>query len=692
MINGAWAQRSHEMGQIPVNTVFCRIIKGAVSGLLISLIACSGTEGTDTPGPDTPLDARFVNLTEGTQVSQIVDLQVEASGGGGIASLSFTAPPELVGIDLDAAAEKLAAQWDTTLDDNGTVQVGIEARGKDGTSVVKTLNLTRANVSAALRTDYEDGAYVRQGSPLILKVNASAFGSSPSLNRVEVRALEGGGLSPALPIQGVLDGTGAYVVNLGSPSAGDIDMTLNAVNNSGEISAPLKLTLSVLRNDIISTAILSDFEVTPDGQTGLLLGAVTGTTDLKLDFINLSDPASPTFSGASITLQPGVTSSTSGPMGNLILNPVDATKAYVLFPSSKVVYRIDVATKTVSLKTNITSLPRPETGTALGRNNRSPYAIMTPDGNYIFAWDTIQPAPLIMLRTSDMVQLGATTGQVTSPFPPPATTNTKGFGYMVAHPGNRYVYAINNWGLDTAGSVDLAVFDISGQAFIDFNATTARVIDAFSVENASSSYKVGQQPGITPDGTRLLLPVCNGSTGATLLKRYRLDVASPTNITADASVDLSSVYCGGISTISKDGRYALISSSNPNKPTGAVVDLLNGLALSVTFPNGVKDGIFSPDSGKVLAESIAYADRDMGELSLNTSPQTVLPVLVPGAAGLMPPDSDIKLRYHLLTSSGGYAYQLYAANVNDGSSSGVAKGTSLSVFSLGVDGFIFPNP
>lgn len=691
MNRGAWAQHSRKVRQVIEMARFRWGKVGSMAGLLLCLGACSGSEVTETPGPDTPLDARFVNLTDGAQVSQVVDLQIEASGGGGIASLSFTSPPELVGVDLDAAAEKLSASWDTTLEENGSVQVGVEARGLDGTSVVKSLTLTRANVSAALKADYEDGAYVRQGAPLVLKVDASAFGSSPSLNRVEVRALEGGGLSPALPIQGVVDGTGAYVINLGSPSAGNIELTLNAVNNSGEISAPLKLTLAVLRNDIVSTAILSDFEVTPDGQTGLLMGAVSGTTDLKLDFIQLSDPANPTFSGASITLQPGVASSTSGPMGNLLLNPVDPTKAYVLFPSSKVVYRIDVASKTVSLKTNITSLPRPETGTALGRNNRSPYAIITPDGNYIFAWDTIQPAPLVMIRTSDMVQLGTTTGQVTSPFPPPATTNTKGFGYMVAHPGSRYIYAINNWGLDTAGSVDLAVFDISGQAFIDFNTTTARVIDAFSVESASSSYKVGQQPGITPDGTRLLLPVCNSSSGATLLKRYRIDPASPSTIAAEASVDLSTVYCGGISTLSKDGRYALISS-NPNKPTGAVVDLVNGLALTVTFPNGVKDGVFSPDSSKVLAESIAYADRDMGELSLTTSPQTVIPVLVPGAAGLVPPDSDIKLRYHLLTSGAGYVYQLYAANVNDGSSAGVAKGTSLSVFSLGVDGFIFPNP
>lgn len=656
------------------------------------MVGC-GTEGTEspTPGTNTPLDARFLSLTEGAQVSQVVALEIQGTGGGGIASLSFVAPASLVGIDTDPAPENLAASWDTTLSENGSVTVTVEAKGLDGTSIQKSITLTTANIDAAIDANYEDESYVRQGAPLLVNVKASAFGASPSLARIEVRALSGGGLTPALPIQGVSDGVGGFNFNLGTPTSGAVEVLFNAFNNAGEISAPLILNLDVLRNDIVSGSILSDFEVTRDGATGLLLGSVQGTTDMRLEFLNLADPANPTFSGAALTLQTGLTSTATGAIGNVLINPADQTKAVVLFPGSKQVYKIDVATKTVALKTSITSLPRAESGTGLQELNRSPYAVSSPDGNYIYAWDTTPTGLFIVIRTSDMVQLGVTQGQVTSPYPPPVTTNTKGFGYMAVHPTGRLVYAVNNWGYDSASAADLAVFDVAAQAFVDFNATTTRVVDAYSIENTSSSYKAAQQPAITKDGTKLLIPICNTSTGATVLKRLRIDPNAPTSILAESNVDLSSVFCGGIAAISPDDRYVVVASSSANKPSGAVVDLSTGIALAVTFPNGIKDAVFSADGTRVFAESAAFVNRDMGELILNVSPLAVESVLVPGASGLVPPDSDAKLRNHLMVLGGNYVYQLYPAYVNDGTGTIQTKGTSLSVFSIGLDGFVFPN-
>lgn len=672
-------------------SLLCRGLLGltlAFSGLT----ACSG-DGDESPTPplSSPLEARFTNLTDGAQISGTVSIEVLGTGGGGISSLAFTAPAELVGQDTDASPEKLTASWDTTQDLNGQVTVTVEAKGMDGTTVTRNLTLTRSNVDAALLANYEDESYVRQGSPLIVNVKGSAFGANPSLARIEARQVSGGGLNPALPVQGVADGSGGFNFNLGTPTSGDVKLVFNAVNNDGQSSAPLILHLQVLRNDIISSSVLADFEVSKDGTTGLLLGSVSGSSDMRLDFISLTDPSNPLYSGASLTLQTGITSTGTGPVGNIVLNPADPTKAFILFPNSKVVYKIDIATKTVALKTNITSLLRPESGTSLQDTNRSPFVAISSDGNYLYAWDSAPTAFFVVVRTSDMVQLGVTQGQVTSPYPAPATTNTKGFGYMAVHPSNRLVYAVNNWGYDAAGSVDLAVFDVAAQAFVDFNASTARVVDAYSVENASSNNKVAQMIGVTKDGTRLLVPVCNSSTGATVLKRLRIDANTPTSITPEANIDLASVWCGGVAAISSDDRYVLVAGSSPNKPTGAVVDLQLGASIGVTFPNGVKDGGFSADNSKVFAESLAYASRDMGVATLSASPATVEELLVPGAAGLVPPDSDVKLRYNILTGAGNYLYQLYPATVNDGAGGVTTKGTSLSVFSVGLNDFIFPN-
>ncbi len=670
---------------------------------LALLSSCSGDEGTtgdddDNGGNPTPTPANGIviafNLENGQAVSQTVDLQVT---GGAATSMAFLAPEELVGVDLNSDPAVLEAQWDTTTDVNGEATITVEADGPGG-PVTESITVFRSNISAAIKGVYtsqrdvlspdylEDGDYARNGQPLLLSFTASPFGTTPSLARIEIRKISGGGLNLAVPVQGVQDGDW-WDFNLGNPTEGTIHMLVSAVNSLGEYSEPLPLDLEVLRNDILSAYVPYDFEVSRDGQTGLLLaGNPAVASQMRLEFLDLSDPTNPLPSVRLLTLEPTVTGDVVS-SGNVLVSSA-SDMAYVVFPNSVSVFAVDVVSQQIVQMAAANGLFAPSTGMGLAHVNRSPYARISPDGRYLIG--VVSGAlQAIMINTADMSPAEIAKENL------PVT----GLGPMAIHPTSQYVYFTNSWGDSASGSGTINVFDTQSQAFVDFN-TMLQGVQGVTVQRiGDSEYLQGLQPLVTPAGDFLVTTWCAGSSGSgsgetvfTLLSLTTSGASQPTLISSDSMLVTGSgnnVLWGAAVAISPDGKYVLVGDGQPALGGGVVVDMATAWPISaVEFPNGVADGVFLSNT-RLLTTSSDWVNRDItiADIAQGTTEE----LAVPGLTGLQPPASTDEMRDNIIVKNGNYVYYVAPARVAGTTGTVTTLGTSLSVYDIAAGQFVFPN-
>ncbi len=664
-----------------------RKIPARLLSLPLVLLAGTGCGDGGDGGEVDQLSIAFEGVSDGATVSQTVQVKVVA-GGAQVSSLRFTAPAELVAIDDNSDPATLAAVWDTTLGKNGNVDIVVEAV-VDGATVSDTLTVARANPSASLAANYGDGDYVRNGSSLVLEVTAVPFGATPSIAGVQVRKVSGGGMTTAVPADGVYDGTaGTYDFNLGVPTEGTVEVVANALNSAGEFSEPMVLRLPVLRNDLISFHIPYDFEVTSDGRTGVLLSKMTGNDLLmRLETVGLTDPANPVpGSGATVDLEIGpVNPELAGkPVGNLFLSPA-GDKAYVLFPSN-LFYSVDLATRSADDLVLTAASARGEGGAGYLHSNRIPYAVMSPSGQYIFAMSST-----LSMLVIDAPNHSQVTGEGNSLLLP-LSTNPQGFGLMAVHPSSTYVYTVNNWGSYGGGGLtaQVAVYDVANRKFVDSKPTTT-TLEVLLIEPANSTFKIAQQPQVSSDGYWLVVPVCD--TAMTSTRVRLMDIKSSPGIpTQGTSFDLATAGisgCGTISDISDNGQYVSVVSTDTDNLL-AVIDLFTGQILPVTYESGAIDALFTSDNKRVFTENISYTGRSMGLLDLNASPYDVSELSVPSSAGIAPPRDVSDVGYNHLVRSNDFIFQVYTAYTTDATGSLALKGAVMSVYSDAVDGFIFP--
>ncbi len=662
---------------------------------------CNGGDGVAdddnddevTPTLSDTVEITF-NLEDGQAVSQVVSLEVS---GGAATSMSFVSPPELVGVDLDSDPAILAADWDTTLETNGEVTITVEADGPGG-PVTESITVYRNNISAVLKGTYtasrdllnidylEDGDYVRGGSPLLLSFTASPFGSTPTLDRIEIRSVSGAGLAPPLPMKGVQDGDW-WDFNLGTPSEGTIDLVVSAINNSGEYSEPLVLQLVVLRTDIVSVFEPYDFEVSPDGKTGILLtGNPADQSNMRVEFLDLTDPINPAPTGQIITLDTGATGDYSK-SGNILVSPV-ANEAYVLFANSYKFYGINLDTRAKSADVTIQALVAPNSGAAIGHVNRSPYAKISPDGKYVFALIT-GAAGLIVLDTATMSQVESDTGNE-------GTFVNVNLGLMAVHPNGGYVYFVNNFGDSTAASALITVFDITdptAPTFVDFN-PGAMGTQSLAIQTLKG-YSMGQEPMVTPDGRFLVTTWCAPSTGDTKLALHSLPEDDPGRPSFSQDFELyttsgTAQTWGTPVAVSSDSLYLLVGDQQPGLGGGTVVDLSMGRVVpGISFPNGVADGVFA-SATTAIALSSSWTDRDAAFVDMTSS--SVSDLAIPGFTGLVPPGDVEDLRNTMIVQHGNYVYFVAPAKVANDTGAETTLGTTLSVYDAVSGRFIFPTP
>jgi len=667
---------------------------------LLVVTGCSegtGDEGDMSGGPV----IEIAGIVDGETVSQIVSIEATVTGTSSLATFSIIEPSELVGEDGDSALDRITAQWDTTEGSNGQVTLTVEANVA-GVVMTKSVTVTRDNYSAALVADFEDGDYIRYGSALRLYVSVSPFGPSASLDRVEARVVDGTDRSGSVPIQGVYDQvTGAYAIELGQPLVGAeaVFVRINAVNTDGLISEPLTLTLTQLRDDIISRDhIPYDVEITPDGSTAVLLTKIAGSTNesMRLETVSLADPSNPLpGSGTPVDLAVGsVAPEISGiPLGNILLSPSGAI-AYVAFPSINF-YSVDLTSRAARLLELDSSLGE-DSGSAYTSANRIPFAVMTPDGRYIAAPSSAN-ASLQLIDVLDWYQETGSTGS-TNPLSFPITLTPSKWTLMAVHPDSTYIYVVNNDGsIATAGVyAQLAVFDLVTKRFVGSESLTPSANGVVTIESASSDYKVAQQPVVTPDRAFLAVPVCNTALTGTVVRLMDLR-SNPSIPTQGTNFELGSIGCGTIASVSSDSRYLLVVSQDANRLI-ALLDILNGQILSLEYDTGAIDGVFvdvESDSVSDLAytQNINFTNRSMGALDLAQSTLVVDDLAVPSAAGLAPPNSISEIGYNHLRARGFMVYLVYTAYTAD-PSTGVLEleGAAMSIYDASLGRFIFPTP
>ncbi len=669
--------------------------------LLLALPAgCSkdgGTSDDDDDGNATPTPADEVQITfgleDGQSVSQTVSVVVT---GGAATSMAFLAPDELVGVDLDSDPAVLEAQWDTTTNVNGEVTITVEADGPGGPAT-ESITVYRSNISAALKGVYtaqrglvqmdylEDGDYARNGSPLMLSFTASPFGATPTLNRIEVRGVSGGGLSPAVPIQGVQDGEW-WDFNLGIPSEGTIHLLVAAVNNMEEYSEPFLLDLVVLRNDIVSPSqrVPYDFEVSPDGKTGVLLLGNSPTADgAYIELVDLSDPSNPTWDYVSSNLVP-TTCGTPG-SGNVLLSP-DGGTAYVMFPNCSTIEIFDLIDK-LTTTAGVGAIFAPNSGLGLAHINRSPYATVSPDGRYLFGVIS-GGAQVVMFDTQE-------TGSVSMPN---GNAPVGGIGLMAPHPSGDYVYFVNGWGDSESATGMIQILLVNETpSFLDIS-PTAMGAQGLPIQQGTD-YVNGLQPLVTSGGDFLLTTWCKRGSGSgageTAFVPLSLTTEGAANPTKSMELPLytasgTPVLWGTPVAVSPDDNYLLIGDAQPNLGGGVVVDLSRGTILSdIVFPNGVADGVFLSNT-LVLTTSSDWGNRDMtiADLSQGTTEE----VTIPGLTGLQPPSSDDDMRNNIIVQRGDYVYFVAPARLADTNGVVQTLGVTMSVYAVALGQFVFPNP
>ena len=520
----------------------------------------------------------------------------------------------------------------------------------------------------------------------MLSFTASPFGTSPSLARIEIREISGGGLNLAVPIQGVQDGDW-WDFNLGTPSEGTIHLMVSAVNNLEEYSEPLSLELQVLRDDTISMFLPYDFEVSRDGTVGVLLTASsTSATDMRVEFIDLSDPTNPMPLQKYITLDTGVTGDYSA-SGNVLVSPTK-DMAYVLLANSYYAYALDINTLSEAASSNIQVLPAPKPGNGLTHANRAPFATLSPDGRYLLA--VVSGAlQVIVIDTESLATADIPKEQI------PVT----GLGPMVVRPAGDYAYFINGWGDSEAGSGTVNIFNMADQTFVDLSTRAGGVQGATIQSPGQSEYLIGQQPLVTPSGSYLLTTWCKGGSGSaagdtlfTLLSLEAEGASHPSFVTETAlyTTGGSTQKWGVPAAVSPDGKYLLIADGQPNLGGGLVVDLgTSTIVPNVSFANGVADGVFLSPT-RVLTTSSDWTNRHItiADLAQGTTEELV----IPGLTGLAPPRDDNEMRNNIVVQSGNYVYLVAPAIAADANGNLQTLGTTMSVYDTASGRFVFPNP